>query len=294
MARYRKVYVATWADDRFRRLSAPQPNAQTLWFRLLTGPETANLPGLFVSGEAGLAEALGWPLKAFREAFTEVRTEGMAKADWTVRVVWVPKAIRYNEPESPNVVRSWRVPWSEIPDCDLKREAYGVLRAYCEGKGEGFSKAFREACGHPLANPEPEPKPEPEPEQEKKTHAADAAAVVVESPDALLWAWNTHCRDLPKATALSSERRKHARARLRERPLAEWVEIVKRIASSAFCRGGGPTGWKADFDWLLKPATALRVLEGKYDARTPTERPWVNPKTQGNAAAVRAFAERTA
>ena len=82
MGRYRKVEVSMWADDKFVSLSKPQPNAQSLWMYLLTGPCTTSLPGLIRIGEAGLAEEIGWPLKAFREAFGEVLSKGMAKADW--------------------------------------------------------------------------------------------------------------------------------------------------------------------------------------------------------------------
>jgi hypothetical protein len=36
--------------------------------------------------------------------------------------------------------------------------------------------------------------------------------------------------------------------------------------ASPFCRGEtGDRGWRASFDFLLKPDTATKVLEGKYD-----------------------------
>ena len=43
--------------------------------------------------------------------------------------------------------------------------------------------------------------------------------------------------------------------------------MVKRIAGSAFCLGSSQSGWRADFDWFLKPSTHLRVMEGRYDDR---------------------------
>jgi hypothetical protein len=145
MARYRKIDVRIWSDEKFRRLSPPKPNAQSLWFFLLTNRFTTNIPGLYSAGEAALAEELAWPLAGFRKAFDEIRREGMADADWTARVVWVPKAIRYHEPESPNVIKRWRVAFDEIPDCLLKDTAVGSLRVYAQGLSEGFTKAFQEA-----------------------------------------------------------------------------------------------------------------------------------------------------
>ena len=70
----------------------------------------------------------------------------MAPADWTARLIWIPNAVRHNPPESPNVVKSWRVHLEEMPECPLKTEALRALAANCEDFGEGFLKAFREAC----------------------------------------------------------------------------------------------------------------------------------------------------
>jgi hypothetical protein len=142
--RYRKISVRIWGDEKFRRLSKPKPNAQSLWFYLLTGPHTSALPGVFVSGEASLAEALGWSVKDFRRCFSELVAAGMAKAEWSHRVVWLPKAVNHNAPESPNVVKSWRVALDEVPECHLKYEAASALKAFIEGLGEGFRKALGE------------------------------------------------------------------------------------------------------------------------------------------------------
>lgn len=66
----------------------------------------------------------------------------------------------------------------------------------------------------------------------------------------------------------SRGRASHAKARLEERPLFDWVPIIERIAASDFCCGQNDRGWKADPDWLLKPDTAIRVMEGRYDNKT--------------------------
>jgi hypothetical protein len=89
------------------------------------------------------------------------------------------------------------------------------------------------------------------------------------SPDWLASTWNyitqppiARCRDLTPA------RRTQARARIAERPTqSQWLEVMDRIQASPFCGGHNDRGWVASFDWLLKPETSIRVLEGKYDAR---------------------------
>lgn len=174
MSRHRKIDVRMWGDAKFRALSAPTPCAQFLWIYLITGPHTTNLPGLFHIGEAALAEALGWELEAFREAFRELSAKGLVEADWKSRVVYVPNAIRYNEPESPNVVIHWRHSWDEMPECRLKDKAQVNYQQYVIGKGKAFQEAFRKVFGegatkYPIGsklNPSPNQEQEQEQEQE--------------------------------------------------------------------------------------------------------------------------------
>ncbi len=144
--RFSNVSRRMWNDAKFRALSAPPPNGQTLWFRLLTGPELGPIPGVFSVGEMALAEALGWPLEGFREAFAEAFRQGLVQADFGARFVWVPNALKHNRPQSKNVILSWRAAWIELPECRLKHEAWRAFVAFLEGYGEGFAEAFRKAC----------------------------------------------------------------------------------------------------------------------------------------------------
>lgn len=172
LGKYRKIYPRVWSDERFRELSAPKPNAQTLWFFLLTGPHTSNIPGLLCIGEAALAESLRWSMTSFRRRWKEIESAGMAEADWRERVIWVPRAIIYNEPESPNVVRSWGGLIPDIPPCALKDKALDALLCACESIGPSFEKAWYEAMrkAYPKANRPPSlnQKPEPEPEHKQE------------------------------------------------------------------------------------------------------------------------------
>ena len=182
MSRFRKVDPKMWGDAKFRALSPPPPCGQSLFQYLLTGPETTSLPGVLRGGQAHFAEELGWTVEGFAKAFAEVFHEGLAKADWRARMVWLPNAKKYNVPESPNVVRSWRTAWDEVPECDLKLEAYHALRAFTEGLGEGFAKAFTEACAKPspkaLANQEQEQEQEQEQDPNPVEFATPPTGVV--------------------------------------------------------------------------------------------------------------------
>ena len=76
-----------------------------------------------------MAEELGWTQEAFDEAFREVFRLGMVEADWKARVVFIPRSIKCNPPQSPNVVTGWVGEWHLIPECELKRNAYQVLKS---------------------------------------------------------------------------------------------------------------------------------------------------------------------
>lgn len=85
---------------------------------------------------------------------------------------------------------------------------------------------------------------------------------------AVLWNEN-RSPSLAEVRLCSATRRKHALNRWREHPSREfWLEVIEGINSSSFCMGSNDRGWKADFDWLVRPGTAEKVLEGKYANKT--------------------------
>lgn len=142
MARYRKVEVRTWADDKFMALSPMPPSGRGLWLFLMTGPHTSQVPGLFRAGRLAMAEELEWSPEQFDERFAELFEKGMAKADFKARIVWLPNALKHNPPENPNVVKSWRDEIDLLPDCPLKAEALEAIRAYLETRGDAFVYAL--------------------------------------------------------------------------------------------------------------------------------------------------------
>lgn len=177
MARYRKVEVKTWVDNKFRQLSPMPPSGRGLWLFLMTGPFTGPIPGLFRAGRAAMAEELEWNIEAFDEAFQEVSSQGMAKADFKERLVWLPNALKHNKPESPNVVRSWRDEIELLPECDLKNEAIANIRNHLMALGTAYLQAFDEiltdenkpsAKAYRKASPKTTPNQEQEQEQEQE------------------------------------------------------------------------------------------------------------------------------
>lgn len=144
---YSKVIRTTWGDEKFRRLSPLRPSGQALWIYLLTGPHCTVIPGLFPKmGIGTLADALQWPAPGVARAWQEIAAAGMAQCDWSTGMIWLPKAIEYNDPKSPNVVRSWgKVP---LPQCELVTRALTSLWIYLSNKdNRAWADAFREVFG---------------------------------------------------------------------------------------------------------------------------------------------------
>lgn len=77
--------------------------------------------------------------------------------------------------------------------------------------------------------------------------------------------WNQNCGTLARVSALNKQRRAAINARLKENSSEEyWTGVVKAIAASPFCNGENDRAWRANFDFLIKPGTHLKVSEGAY------------------------------
>jgi hypothetical protein len=150
VSRYRTIDIRMHGDAVIQSLSRPQPNGRSLWDHLLYGPSTGIIPGLYRAREAQLADELRWEREPFRKCFAELSTarsrlgfEGvLVKADWVAGLLWVPNGVKYNAPANPNVVKGWAHPFDELPECELKAEAYGALRTHCAKRGKLFAEAF--------------------------------------------------------------------------------------------------------------------------------------------------------
>jgi hypothetical protein len=110
----------------------------------------------------------------------------------------------------------------------------------------------------------------PETETYKGSTNVDSSAEPTEKPltaDEIVEAWNVRMvpQGFPAVKRLTDTRRKHLRARLRENTFEEWDQAMSALERSEFCRGNGPSGWVADFDFLLQPKSFTKLLEGAYD-----------------------------
>lgn len=72
------------------------------------------------------------------------------------------------------------------------------------------------------------------------------------------------CKSFPKLRSVSESRKKAIRARLNTYSLEDFKTVFQNAENSTFLKGKNGNNWSATFDWLMKDAFFLKVLEGNY------------------------------
>jgi hypothetical protein len=96
-------------------------------------------------------------------------------------------------------------------------------------------------------------------------------------------AWNSLADTcgLARIVRLTAARRQTLAARLRDCDgLDGWTAALELVRQSEFLTGGGNRGWRATFDWLLKQANFVKLLEGTY-----ANRPQLSGRMPGGSSA---------
>ena len=75
--------------------------------------------------------------------------------------------------------------------------------------------------------------------------------------------YHTTCISYPSIRAVSDARKKAIASILRKHSMDELREVFENAENSSFLRGASG-GWKASFDWMIKEANFLKILEGNY------------------------------
>lgn len=75
--------------------------------------------------------------------------------------------------------------------------------------------------------------------------------------------YHSTCKSFPSVRSLSEARKKAIKARLKNYSLEDFKQVFQNAENSSFLKGEDG-GWKASFDWLIKEANMLKVLEGNY------------------------------
>lgn len=268
MARYRKIDSRIWNDKKFRALS---DDGRMVWFLLLTHPNMTALGGMRAALD-GLAGEIGWKPARFRKAFAEISEKGMALHDEEASLIVLPRFLRYNPPESPNVVKGWAGAFDLLPECLLKDKVLGFARASLEDMAEGFRKAFSEGLGKAFRKNMPNPEPEPEPEPYKRGSPETAVGVAppeppLDDPDAA-WCWSSETIDYLRVGSTDTEAsvRGMVGTWIQRFGADETADVIRQCQAST---ANKPLAW-------VNRALANRAAERKaggapYSPRKPSE-----------------------
>ncbi|MGO4439614.1 hypothetical protein [Rhizobium sp. RAF56] len=166
MSHYRKIDVRVWNDARFMSLTL---EGRLAWFMLLTHPMMTSLGAIRATLDGLAAElAMGTEgqREAFREGLQDIIDKGMADHDPNANLIALPNFLKYNKPESPNVVKAWASSAEMLPECELKDLTIQRSITYAEGLGKSFKEAVHKAF--PKASGKASPKASPIQRAEKQ------------------------------------------------------------------------------------------------------------------------------
>ena len=90
--------------------------------------------------------------------------------DESASLIWLPNFLRYNPPESPNVVKAWSSALDLLPECALLNRVIAGAVAFAQGLNKGFAEALPEVFAKAM------PYQEQEQEQESISNEIDSAA----------------------------------------------------------------------------------------------------------------------
>jgi uncharacterized protein YdaU (DUF1376 family) len=114
-----------------------------------------------------------------------------------------------------------------------------------------------------------QPEPYPEPYPDKKKVEAKASLALADQDECFRHFNETAERvGWAKVQVFSQPRRAALSQRIKSvGGVDQWCEAINRAALSPLLTGQSNSGWRADFDWLAKPANFTKVMEGNYDER---------------------------
>lgn len=267
MAKYRKIDPVIWNDKKFNSLSV---QGKLAFVFVLTHPHMTSV-GAMRSSLVGLASELtGVTEKAFRESFDK----DMLKADEKACFVWAPKFLKFNPPESPNVVKAWVSALDLVPECDMKDQLILHIKGFLEGLHEGFLEGFLKAYGKPW----PIQEQEQEQEQDKTILCGNSNEISTCPYQKIIDLYHSILPELPKVKVLSDERKKAIKARWlsglssnghKSHQIEYWDGFFNFIRSSPFLMGQvepspGRRHFIADMDFIFKKSNFIKIVEGKY------------------------------
>lgn len=140
MARYRKVDVRIWNDEKFRALTV---EAKLIFLHILTHPNMTGL-GALRATPGGLADELGISRRRYNRHFRLLLYNVGAKLDPGSALVWLQHWFRYNQPENQNSLKAILKAYDYLPECTIKKEVLTSLQNLLRQMPQTFRDIFNE------------------------------------------------------------------------------------------------------------------------------------------------------
>lgn len=225
------------------------------WFRKL--PLKAKLAWIYVCDECDHRGV--WPYDV-----TYLSQQIGAKVSEAEFLEWFGRKVAFIAPDEVFIRSFWEFQYGALkPENNAHKAIIALLDRFPDLKKGAPDEGLMSPSGGALEEEEEEEK-----DKVKKKEKKSAQVLKVVLPP-LAEIWNQFadpCLPRVAEVARTGRRREALDARWSEKPdPAYWTAVIARINSSKGCLGANDRNWKADFDFLCRPDTAAKVLEGKYD-----------------------------
>jgi hypothetical protein len=81
--------------------------------------------------------------------------------------------------------------------------------------------------------------------------------------------YNTQCFNLSSVYKTTDKRKKAIANFLKQLTFEDFENACIKANNNPFLTGKNDRGWKADFDFIIKPDNAAKIIEGSYERETP-------------------------
>ena len=236
----------------------------TVWFKLLCLAGKQNNSGVFMMGQIAYTDKMLATIFRMKESTVTMALNTFEQFEM-VKIVGGVYTI-------PN--------WGKHQNLDQLESKKEYMRNYMAGyreKQKALTASKPNCKTNSKANVSQADKEEEKEEKNKSIDNTDLQSVVD--------LYHSICISFPKIRSLSDARKKALKARLKTYTLDDFKTIFENAEASSFLKGTDG-GWKASFDWLIKEANMLKVLEGNYAdkgkrfARTETKPNWMQPSME--------------
>lgn len=257
MSRYVNIATRIWHDEKFRELP---DDAKMLFVYLLTCPH-GNMCGLFYLPALYACHDLGWTEERYMATIGLLREQVCTDED----VVLIKNFVRYNPIKGPKQAIGAARRLQEVPETVLIGPFLEILK---ENTLPDDYVAFTDTLSIPYFAPENTPSI-PDTDTDTDTGTESEAETDKKPPtpfQSIVDLFHSLCPSLPKIRTVTEKRKTDMRVRWKTYPdLDIFGELFKKAEASDFLTGRNGRWAGCNFDWLLKEANMIKVLEGNYD-----------------------------